>query len=154
MAFLTVGAGYGLVAHPPQRSPFAHGPAQDNILEAVRAFGLTRGYASYQTAYAMERSLRFKVPLLPVEGCATPQDVCPFFLHRIDDAYTPQPETRTFLLVDHSPLAAGGGFEWLRVEPAGSDPVRSVNVGDGLTLEIYDHDVADLFGPRPALDAA
>ncbi|MEA2176956.1 MAG: hypothetical protein QOG77_253, partial [Solirubrobacteraceae bacterium] len=71
----------------------------------------------------------------------------PFLLHRVDGAYRPQPGIRSFLLVDRSPLATPGNLVWLTEPPAGVQPVETVDVGDGLQMLVYDHDVARDLGP-------
>ncbi len=149
-AFVAAGGAYGFFANPPARLPAEHGPAVAKVRAAARRYDVTRGFTGYNTAYPMERSLEFAVTLAPIQPCPGGAGLCPFYLHRIDDAYTPQPGIRSFILVDHSPIAVPGAAEWVTSEPAGVKPERRVDVGDGLEMLIYDHDVARELGPLDA----
>jgi hypothetical protein len=145
VAVACVATTIGFFAHPPERNAFAHTSATQSVLDAARERGLTRGFGSYQTVYPMAKALDFAVPIDPVGPCA--QGVCPFLLHRVEGAYRPQSGIRSFLLVDRSPLATPGNPDWVTEPPAGVQPVETVDVGDGLQMLVYDHDVARDLGP-------
>lgn len=139
-----LGTAISFFSDPPVRNAVAHTAASGSVLAAARERGLERGFGSYQTVYAMEQKLGYAVALSPVGPCA--QGVCPFYLHRNDGAYRPQ-SGRSFLLVDHSPMASAQSRDWLTAGPPGVQAVESVDVGDGLEMLVYDHDVAQHFGP-------
>lgn len=152
-ALIALGTGVNFITDPPARQPGEHGPALANVIEAARETGVDRGYASYVTAYPMQRASRFALRLSPVSACPEgAPGLCPMYLHRLDGAYEPEPGIRSFLLVDASPFAVPGDRNWVTAPLDGVEPVQTLDVGDGLTMLIYDHDIAADLGPLPRLD--
>lgn len=147
-AALAVGVSVNLIADRPDRDPREHGPALSSILQVARDRGITRGYASYWTAYPLERASRFELDLQQVGVCPDHTNLCPMFQHRVVDAYEPR-QRETFLLLDRSPVAVPDNIDWATREPAGAQPRERIAVGDGLEMLIYDHDIASHLGPAP-----
>jgi len=149
---LALGTSVNFLTDGPIREPREHGPALAKILATARANDVTRGYASsYFTAYPLERASRFALRLSPVGACAGGPGLCPMYLHRLDGVFVPQPGVRSFLLVDGSQYAIAGDRNWVTEPVPGVKPLRSVDVGDGLTMVVYDHDIAADLGPAPGL---
>jgi hypothetical protein len=149
-ALLALGTAVNFVTHPPEREPREHGPALANILAAAREHGVTRGYASYFTAYPLTRASRFELRISPVGACMGAPGLCPMYLHRLDGAFVPR-RGPSFLLFDASPYAIPDDANWVTREPLGAKPRERIDVGDGVTMLIYDHDIAADLGPLPPL---
>lgn len=131
-----------------------------HVADAVRRIaeeeGVRRGYASYWAAYPIQLASDHELDMVPVGGCvgADPYRLCPMYLHYVDRAF--QTEDRpSFVLTDagpgSSPMPAADQLTQL---PAGLRPRRSVDLGDGLTMHVFDTDVAAALQPlgpdRPA----
>jgi hypothetical protein len=105
----------------------------------VLAHGASVGYASYWDAAPVTWETRLRVQAYPIAPCATPIGVCPFYATQIDSWYLPRPNTRTFLLTDTRPTVPAA----IAAAPASlGPPVAQEAVGEGLTVYIYDHDIA------------
>jgi len=72
------------------------------------------------------------------------------YLHRLDGAFVPQ-AGRSFLLVDRSPYAIPSDAAWATRPVPAERADEVVDVGDGLTMYVYDHDIAEDLGPLPPL---
>jgi hypothetical protein len=153
---LALVAGLGIARQAPPRTPEARVAALDPILTVARQERVTRGYASYWTAYPMTVRSGFRLQIDPVGTCPASGGnlLCPMYLHYVDRAYEPRPGTRSFLLVDTGPGSRPGSGDWVAQAPAGVTPVARHTVAPGLDMLIYDHDLAaDLVPVTSAGDA-
>jgi hypothetical protein len=145
------------------RTPPTVGPIQTDLsrsalfstIERVaRQEHLTRGFASYWTAYPLMLHSGRTLDVTPVGTCGTEQqfELCAMYLHYVDQAYAPRPRTRSFVLIDGSALA-GTGFAsaWALRLPQGWQPEKIVDVGDGMQMAIFDHDIAADLQPNGGL---
>jgi hypothetical protein len=118
------------------------GPDQhlaDEIERFASAHGASIGYASYWDAAPVTWETHLKVELYPIEGCATAAAVCPFYGIDMSSWYLPRANTPTLLLTDSRP----GIPSAISSAPAGfGRPLAQAYVGEGLTVYVYDHDVA------------
>jgi hypothetical protein len=122
--------------------PAGIGPSQrlaGEIQHFVLAHGASIGYASYWDAAPVTWETHLRVQAYPLEPCATPIGVCPFYATQINTWYAPRPDTRTFLLTDTRPTVPAA----ITAPPASlGSPVAQQAVGEGLTVYVYDHDIA------------
>jgi hypothetical protein len=122
--------------------PAGIGPSQrlaGEIQHFVLAHGANIGYASYWDAAPVTWETHLRVQAYPLEPCATPIGVCPFYATQINTWYAPRPDTRTFLLTDTRPTVPAA----ITAPPASlGSPVAQQAVGEGLTVYVYDHDIA------------
>ncbi len=123
-------------------TPAGVGPNQavaGAIERFATAHGARVGYAGYWDAAPVTWESHLGVQLYPIEGCATPAGACPFYGIEISSWYTPRASTRTFLLTDTRPGVPGE----IASAPAGfGRPIAQASVGEGLTVYVYDHDLA------------
>jgi hypothetical protein len=105
---------------------------------------LAYGYADYATAPVVTWATGLRVQVFPVQPCS--RGLCAFYLHTISSWYAPHPGARTFLLVDKASqstyLAVTGP------STAFGPPTSRAKLG-GLTIYVYDHDIAAHLGPSP-----
>jgi hypothetical protein len=123
-------------------TPAGVGPSQ-GVASAIERFatahGARVGYAGYWDAAPVTWESHLGVRLYPIEGCATPAGACPFYGIEISSWYSPRANTRTFLLTDTRPGVPGE----IASAPAGfGRPIAQASVGEGLTVYVYDHDLA------------
>jgi hypothetical protein len=150
---LALVAALGIARQAPPRTPEARVATLDPILAVARQERVTRGYASYWTAYPTTVRSGFRLQIDPVGTCpaSNGQLLCPMYLHYVDRAYEPRPGIRSFLLVDTS---HPGGGDWVGQAPATPAPVARHTVAPGIEMLIYDHDLAaDLVPVTSAGDA-
>jgi hypothetical protein len=122
--------------------PAGVGPDQ-RLAGAIEHFALAHGarvgYASYWDAAPVTWETHLRVQAYPIQPCSTPTGLCRFYAIQIDTWYSPRPDTSTFLLTDTRstvPLA-------VTAPPASlGPPVAQEAVGEGLTVYVYDHDIA------------
>jgi hypothetical protein len=107
------------------------------------AHGASVGYGGYWDSAPVMWETHLRVRLYPIDACGTPQGWCPFGGIQINTWYTPRPHTRTFLLTD-----SRGGIPLEVPSPPASfgHPIAGESLGGGLTLYIYDHDIAGNLG--------
>jgi hypothetical protein len=125
-------------------SPPAVGPGPDlHAAAAIERFALANGahlgYGGYWDSAPVSWATRLQVQVFPIQGCAPPGYLCPFYNNRISSWYTPRPSTRTFLLADTRPGAAAA-----IAGPLASfgHPIAQTEVGPGFTVYVYGHDIA------------
>lgn len=149
-ALLAALAVVGLARHAPPRTPEARGSALPQVEAIARQERVTRGYASYWSAYPMTVRSGFRLQVDPVGECPGPagRGLCPMYLHYVDRAYEPRRGIRSFLLVDTGAGSRPGAPEWVTAPPDGVQPVRTHVVAPGLQMLIYDHDLAADLQPR------
>lgn len=127
----------------------AYGPGPDRraagaIEHFVKANGAKIGYSGYWDAAPVTWETRLGAETYPIRSCGLPTGWCQFYAAKISTWYVPRPHTRTFLLTDTRP----GVPLTVTSPPArfGSPLARQV-VGSGLTVFVYDHDIAAEVGP-------
>ncbi len=77
----------------------------------------------------------FRIRVFPVQSCYVGHQVCAFFVHTISSWYAPQPNVRTFVLVDPT-------LPFLQAEPmVFGKPVATYHIAE-LTMYVYSYDVA------------
>jgi hypothetical protein len=125
---------------------FGVGPDQQTA-GAIERFALAEGaavgYSGYWDSAPVTWETHLRIRVYPIEACATPAGVCPFYANQINAWYAPRANTRTFLLTDtrsNVPLAV--------TSPIASfgKPIAEQAVGEGLTVYVYDYDVASDLG--------
>jgi len=135
---------------PPLTADLSRSALYDRIEQIAREEGVTRGFASYWTAYPLTWRSGGAVDVTPIGTCG--DGWCPMYLHYIDRAYEPQPVERSFVLIDGSPLARGGFWgAWATDLAAGVRPTKVVDVGDGVRMAIFEGDVARSLRPNAGL---
>lgn len=134
----------GMARTAPVRTMEARTTDLPAVEAAARAEGVTRGYASYWSAYPMTVRSGFRLDVDPVGECPAPQGVglCPMYLHYVDRSYVPRPGIRTFLLVDEGPGTVAGPGVWVTRPPTGPVPVATRQITPTLRMLVYDHDIA------------
>jgi len=141
-----VTAGIASLVRHDSRDNAAHLPTTALSVPLARFLdqeGLTRGYAGYWDAAPLTWQMRFRAKVYPVQACGgEPRRPCQFPFHKISSWYTPQPGTRSFLILDDLQHSASP------VDPGNylGRPVRRVRVGQ-LTVLVYDYDIATRIGP-------
>jgi len=123
-------------------TPAGVGPGQ-RLAGAIERFasaeGASVGYASYWDSAPVSWETRLHVKLYPVGACATPAGLCPYFNNQISSWYRPRAGVRSFLLTDSRPTVPGA----IAAPPASfGKPLAVDDVGEGLTVYVYGHDVA------------
>ncbi|MGO9321449.1 MAG: hypothetical protein ACLQBY_11700 [Solirubrobacteraceae bacterium] len=127
--------------------PAGVGPGQ-RLAGAIERFatahGASVGYGSYWDSAPVTWETHLRVKLYPVGACATPAGLCPYFNNQISSWYLPRANTSSFLLTDSRTNVPGA----ITGPPAGfGRPTAVDDVGEGLTVYVYDHDIAaDLGG--------
>ena len=146
LALLTAGL---FVAKEPKVLPIEQDLSRSALFSDIEALAarehVTRGFASYWTAYPLALHSGRKLDVTPAGTCNIngTLEICAMYLHYVDQAYAPRPGIRSFLLVDHSALAAAGfSPSWVQRLPASMHPVKVVDIGDHLGMAIFDHDIA------------
>ncbi|HEU4656839.1 MAG TPA: hypothetical protein VFR97_04920 [Capillimicrobium sp.] len=134
-----------LAVDPPKPAPPGADVSRAEVFGEVermaREEGVTRGFASYWTSYPLAIHAGRELDVTPIGRCG--EELCPMYLHYVDQAYAEQPGIRSFVLVDTSPLAAGGhAGAWATVWPKRMKPVKVYDVGGGVQMGIFDHDAA------------
>lgn len=114
-------------------------PEDAHILAAIRAQGLTRGYAEYWLSHPITWLSEEKVHVYPVEqpNCDDGVRLCPY-LYSSDTWYRPTAGP-TFLIVtkdNHCVVSAPASV---------GTPVRVVSIDREASLYVYDHDIAAHF---------
>ncbi|MGD0455026.1 MAG: hypothetical protein ABSB69_15655 [Solirubrobacteraceae bacterium] len=151
MALLTGVALFGVLnLHAELASgvaPAGVGPGQrlaGMIERFATAHGASVGYGSYWDSAPVTWETHLRVKLYPVGTCATPAGLCPYYNNQISSWYLPRANTSSFLLTDSRTNVPGA----ITGPPAGfGRPTAVDDVGEGLTVYVYDHDVAaDLGG--------
>lgn len=119
------------------------------VARIAREHGITRGYASYWSAYPMQLASRHQLDMVPVGGCPNvePYALCPMYLHYVDQAYQSREARKSFVLIDPAGSPPGPHSEWLTQLPPGMKPSRSIPVGEGVVMALFDWDVAGKFLP-------
>jgi hypothetical protein len=105
----------------------------------VVAHGASVGYGGYWDSAPVMWETHLRVRLYPIDQCDTPVRWCPFGGRRINTWYVPRPHTRTFLLTDTRP---GTPLEVSSPPASFGHPIAEEALEGGLTLYIYDHDIA------------
>jgi hypothetical protein len=128
-------------------APAGVGPDQ-RVAGAIEHFasanGAIVGYSGYWDAAPVTWESRLRVQVYPINGCALPKGVCAFNGAQISSWYAPRARTRTFLLTDTRP-----GIPLAVTAPPASfgQPLAHQLVGEGLTVYIYNHDLAADLSP-------
>jgi hypothetical protein len=122
------------------------GPNQSQagaIERFVSAHGASVGYSGYWDSAPVTWETHLKVQVFPIDECATPAGWCPFGASRINTWYAPRAGAKTFLLTDSRP-----GIPLPVSSPPASfgHPLAQASVGEGLTVYVYDHDIAANLG--------
>jgi hypothetical protein len=125
------------------------GPAPDQtVAGAIERFaaanGASVGYTGYWDASPVIWETHLRVKLYPIQACDVPSGWCQFYGIQISSWYVPRADTRTFLLTDSRP-----GVPLAVTAPPASfgKPLTAESVGEGLTVYIYDHDIAADLSP-------
>jgi hypothetical protein len=148
---LAVLAIVGMARETAPLTPEARTPALTVLQAAAREEGVTRGYASYWSAYPLTVGSGFRLQIDPVGECSAAAGVglCPMYLHYVDRAYEPQRGIRSFLLVDTGPGASPGIY--VTRAPDGIAPIATRQIEPGLQMLVFDHDIASDLQPRTLL---
>jgi hypothetical protein len=137
---------------PDPRTDASHSSVFRQIGVLAQAEGVTRGYAGYWSAYPLVLQSGFQLDVTPVGRCSQSAGLCTMYLHYIDQAYVPRPRTRSFLVIDASPVAMKQFPHAVVTElPKTLNPSKVVPVGDGVSLAFFDHDIASEIEPNKAL---
>src|ERR1700722_6916602 len=125
------------------------GPAPDQTVAGTiehfaAANGASIGYSGYWDASPVDWETHLRVKLYPIQACDVPSGWCQLYGIQISSWYVPRADTRTFLLTDTRP-----GVPLAVTAPPASfgKPVTAESVGQGLTVYIYDHDIAADLSP-------
>jgi hypothetical protein len=125
------------------------GPGPDQtVAGAIERFaaanGASVGYTGYWDASPVVWETHLRVKLYPIQACDVPSGWCQLYGIQISSWYVPRPHTRTFLLTDTRP-----GVSLAVTAPPASfgKPLTAASVGEGLTVYIYDHDIAADLSP-------
>src|SRR3954451_1963739 len=146
LACLTAGA---LLAKPPQLPPATADLSRTVLFPKIEQVAarehVTRGFASYWAAYPLVLHSGRHLDVTPAGTCTLNGriELCAMYIHYVDQAYAPRSGIRSFLLVDQSALA-GAGFSpaWVQRLPGDLHPAKVVQIGDGMGMAIFDHDIA------------
>jgi hypothetical protein len=108
------------------------------------ANGASVGYSGYWDASPVTWETHLRVKIYPIQACDLPGGWCQFFGIEISSWYVPRSHARTFLLTDTRP-----GVPLAVAAPPASfgKPIAAETVGEGLTVYIYDHDIAADLSP-------
>jgi hypothetical protein len=127
--------------------PGGVGPDQA-VAGAIERFaaanGATVGYGSYWDASPVTWETHLRTQVYPIQACDVPTGWCQFYGIQISSWYVPRPHTRTFLLTDTRP---GIALEVSAPPASFGKPLTSATVGEGLTVYIYNHDIAADLSP-------
>ncbi|HEV3033668.1 MAG TPA: hypothetical protein VGX72_02655 [Solirubrobacteraceae bacterium] len=126
--------------------PTGPGPSQalaGTIERYVLAHGASVGYGGYWDSSPVTWETKLRVTLFPIDQCGTPAGWCPFGGSQVNTWYAPRSNVRTFLLTDTRP---GIPFEVTSPPAIFGRPVAEEGLGGGLTVYIYDHDLAANLG--------
>jgi hypothetical protein len=126
--------------------PAGPGPSQalaGTIERYVLAHGASVGYGGYWDSSPVTWETALRVRLFPIDQCGTAAGWCPFGGSQVNTWYAPRPRTRTFLLTDSRP---GIPLEVASPPASFGRPIAGESLGGGLTVYIYDHDLAGNLG--------
>lgn len=108
------------------------------------ANGASVGYSGYWDASPVTWETHLRTKLYPIQACDVPNGWCQPFGIQISSWYVPRPHIRTFLLTDTRP----GVLLSVTAPPASfGKPIAAESVSEGLTVYIYDHDIAAELSP-------
>lgn len=122
------------------------GPNQalaSQIEHFAHAHGATIGYGGYWDSAPVTWESNLKTQVYPVEPCAEKADICRYYAINISTWYQPRARTATFLLTDTRediPLQVIGPPKAL------GRPVAKTHLGDGLSVYVYNYDIAKMLG--------
>lgn len=119
---------------------FGVGPNQrvaGAISRFVTAHGASIGYTGYWDAAPVTWETHLRVQVYPIEAC--PQGWCKFGSFTISSWYVPLAHTPTFLITDTRP---GIPFEVTAPPASFGTPSAGEDLGEGLAVYVYDHDIA------------
>jgi hypothetical protein len=124
-------------------TPAGPGPNQrlaSEIKSFVTAHGATIGYSGYWDSTPVTWETNLQVKVFPLEPCAAPTVLCgPPYLAYINTWYLPRPNVRSFLLTDTRPNIP---FEVTAPPRSLGRPLAQATVGKGLTIYVYNYDIA------------
>jgi hypothetical protein len=126
--------------------PAGLGPSQalaDTIERYVLAHGASVGYSGYWDSSPVTWETALRVRLFPIGQCGTAAGWCPFGGSQVNTWYAPRPRTRTFLLTDTRPAVP---LEVSSPPATFGQPIAGKSLGGGLTVYIYNHDLAANLG--------
>lgn len=127
---------------PPSTTP---GPAQANaLLHFAQSEHVSYGFANYWEAADLTWLTYFKAKIYPADECSPPNPtLCPFGIGEISSWYTPQPHTRSMLIVDGTQPGAIGA-----ADPSLGPPAAGTTIGN-MQVYVYDYDIASRFQGAP-----
>jgi hypothetical protein len=132
-----------LAAGVPPTGPGPNQALAGTIERYVLAHGASVGYGGYWDSSPVTWETKLRVKIFPIDQCGTAAGWCPFGGSQVNTWYTPRPHTRTFLLTDARP---GIPLEVTSPPAIFGRPIAQQGLGEGLTLYIYDHDLAANLG--------
>ncbi len=108
------------------------------------AHGASVGYGSYWDAAPVTWGTHQRVRFYPIQACDTGSGWCDFYNNEISSWYLPRPHTPTFLVTDTRP----GLLAAVAATPAAfGHPIAGESLGEGLTIYIYNRDLASYLSP-------
>lgn len=108
------------------------------------AHGARVGYGSYWDSAPVTWETHQHIKLFPIQQCDAGVGWCIFYGADISSWYLPRPHTRTFLLTDARP---GIPLE-VTAPPTGfGHPIAGESLGEGLSIYIYNRDIASYLSP-------
>jgi hypothetical protein len=121
--------------------PGANQRIADVIARFVTAHGANIGYSGYWDSTPVTWETHLHADVFPVAACTAPTGLCrpPGYLPNINTWYIPRPNVRSFLLTDTRPNVP---LEVRVPSPSLGRPLAQEAVGTGLTVYVYDHDIA------------
>lgn len=139
----------------PPTDGSAHTKVTAAVVLAAKEHGVRRGYASYWSASPIQLASGGQLDMVAAGGCpgVEPYTLCPMYLHYIDKAYVPEAGRGSFLLIDRGGAKAPAARTWLTRLPAGLHPRAQIDVGEGITMAIFDEDVAAAIRPQAEVGA-
>ena len=118
------------------------GPNQ-GVASAIERFatvhGAGIGYGSYWNAVPVTWETGLRVKMYPIESCPGPTGICPFYAADINTWYSPRAHIRTFLVTD---VREGSPMNLTIPPKSVGRPLARKHLGEGLTIYIYNHDIA------------
>jgi hypothetical protein len=133
--------------------PAAAGPGPDPRLATMierfaTSYGARTGYSGYWDSHPVTWETHLRIKVFPVEPCVAPSGLCPDHLASIDTWYKPRAGIRSFLLTDERSHVPGV----IRAPPPSlGRPLAKSPLGKGLTVSVYNYDIASAIGSTSTL---
>lgn len=128
----------------PPAGPAPKAQIAGEIERFAATHGASVGYGSYWDSSPVIWQTHQRVRMYPIQACGAGSGWCDFYGNQISSWYLPRPHTRTFLVTDTRPGIPAAVTEAPAVF---GHPIAGESLGEGLTIYIYDRDLASYLSP-------